>query len=47
MFISVFAGGMTVRIIAYHLETIVGRQLSHGTISKITGEALEDIEDRR
>ena len=36
MIISLYAGGMTVRDIAYHLETTVGTRLSHDTISKIT-----------
>lgn len=41
--ISLYAGGMTVRDIAYHLETTVGTQLSHDTISKITDEVLEEV----
>jgi len=43
MIISLYAGGMTVRDIAYHLETTVGTQLSHDTISKITDEVLEEV----
>ncbi|GAA3300085.1 IS256 family transposase [Glutamicibacter nicotianae] len=43
MIISLYAGGMTVRDIAYHLETTIGTQLSHDTISKITDEVLEEV----
>ena len=43
MIISLYAGGMTVRDIAYHLETTVGTELSHDTISKITDEILEEM----
>jgi len=43
MIISLYAGGMTVRDIAYHLETTVGTQLSHDTISKITDEVLDEV----
>lgn len=43
MIISLYAGGITVRDIAYHLETTVGTQLSHDTISKITDEVLEEV----
>lgn len=43
MIISLYAGGMTIRDIAYHLETTVGSQLSHDTISKITDEILEEM----
>lgn len=43
MIVSLYAGGMTVRDIAYHLETTVGTQLSHDTISKITDEVLDEV----
>lgn len=43
MIISLYAGGMTIRDIAYHLETTVGTELSHDTISKITDEILEEM----
>jgi len=43
MIISLYAGGMTVRDIAYHLETTIGTQLSHDTISKITDEVLDEV----
>nr|WP_309407565.1 transposase [Glutamicibacter sp. PS] len=43
MIISLDAGGMTVRDIAYHLETTIGTQLSHDTISKITDEVIEEV----
>ncbi|TQC38300.1 IS256 family transposase, partial [Rhodococcus sp. WS4] len=36
MIISLYAGGMTVRDIAFHLESTLGTELSHETISKIT-----------
>ena len=41
--ISLHAGSMTVRDIAYHLETTVGTRLSHDTISKITDEVLDEV----
>jgi len=43
MIISLYAGGMTVRDISYHLETTIGTELSHDTISKITDEVLEEV----
>lgn len=43
MIISLYAGGMTIRDIAYHLEATVGTELSHDTISKITDEVLEEM----
>lgn len=43
MIISLYAGGMTVRDIAYHLESTVGTQLSRDTISKITDEVLDEV----
>jgi putative transposase len=36
MVISLYAGGMTVRDIAHHLQRTIGTELSHDTISKIT-----------
>lgn len=41
MIISLYAGGMTVREIAHHLEATFGTQISHETISNIT-EAVQD-----
>lgn len=41
--ISLYAGGMTIRDIAYHLEATVGTELSHDTINKITDEVLEEM----
>ena len=43
MVISLYAGGMTVRDIAYHLESTVGTELSHDTISAITDEVLDEM----
>ncbi|WP_343831593.1 IS256 family transposase, partial [Glutamicibacter creatinolyticus] len=43
MIVSLYAGGMTVRDIAYHLETTIGTELSHDTISKITHEVLDEV----
>lgn len=43
MIISLYAGGMTVRDIAYHLESTVGTELSHDTISAITDEVLDEM----
>ena len=41
--ISLYAGGMTVRDIAHHLESTLGTELSHETISKITDEVLDEV----
>ena len=43
MIISLYAGGMTVRDIQYHLESTIGTELSRETISKITDEVLEEV----
>jgi putative transposase len=43
MIISLYAGGMTVRDIAQHLESTLGTELSHETISKITDDVLEEV----
>ena len=43
MIISLYAGGMTVRDIAHHLESTLGTELSQETISKITDEVLEEV----
>jgi len=43
MIISLYAGGMTIRDIGYHLETTVGTELSHDTISAITDEVLDEM----
>jgi putative transposase len=43
MIISLYAGGMTVRDIAHHLERTIGTQLSHDTISKITDGVLDEV----
>src|SRR5690625_2990510 len=43
MIISLYAGGMTVRDIAYHLEATVGTELSHDTISSITDAVLDEM----
>jgi transposase-like protein len=43
MIISLYAGGMTVRDIAHHLESTIGTELSHETISNITDAVAEEI----
>ena len=43
MIISLYAGGMTVRDIGYHLASTIGTELSHETISKITDEVTEEV----
>ena len=43
MIISLYAGGMTVRDIGYHLEATLGTELSHETISNITDAVTEEI----
>lgn len=43
MIVSLYAGGMTVRDIQHHLESTIGTQLSHETISKITDEVLDEV----
>jgi putative transposase len=43
MIISLYAGGMTVRDIAHHLQRTIGAELSHDTISKITDSVLEEV----
>lgn len=41
--ISLYAGGMTIRDIQHHLESTIGTELSHETISKITDAVAEEI----
>ena len=43
MIISLYAGGMTIRDIQYHLESTIGTELSHETISKITDDVLDEV----
>jgi putative transposase len=43
MIISLYAGGMTIRDIQHHLESTIGTELSHETISKITDEVLDEV----
>jgi transposase-like protein len=43
MIISLYAGGMTVRDISHHLESTLGTELSHETISNITDEVAEAV----
>jgi len=43
MIISLYAGGMTVRDIAYHLEATLGTELSHETISNITDQIADEV----
>lgn len=43
MIVSLYAGGMTVRDIEYHLASTIGTELSRETISKITDEVLDEV----
>ncbi len=43
MIISLYAGGMTVRDIQHHIASTIGTELSHETISKITGEVMDEV----
>ena len=43
MIISLYAHGMSVRDILHHLEQVYGTQLSHETVSRITGGVLEEV----
>ena len=43
MIISLYAGGMTIRDIQYHLLATLGTDLSRETISKITDEIAEEV----
>jgi putative transposase len=43
MIVSLYAGGMTVRDISHHLARTLGTELSHDTISTITGGVLEEV----
>ncbi|MCV7188125.1 transposase, partial [Mycolicibacterium thermoresistibile] len=40
MIISLYAGGMTLRDIQFHLASTIGTDVSHETISKIVDEIL-------
>ena len=41
--ISLYAGGMTVRDIAHHLQRVYGTEVSPDTISTITDEVLDEV----
>ncbi len=43
MIISLYAGGMTVRDIEYHLVSTIGVEISRETISKITDEIADEV----
>jgi putative transposase len=43
MIVSLYAGGMTVRDIAHHLEATIGTELSHETISNIVDAISEEV----
>lgn len=43
MIVSLYAGGMTVRDIQYHLATSVGVEVSHETISAVTDAVLDEV----
>lgn len=43
MIVSLYAGGMTVRDIAHHLQATIGTELSHETISKVVDAVAEEV----
>jgi putative transposase len=43
MIVSLYAGGVTVRDIAHHLESTLGTELSHETISRNTDDVLDEV----
>lgn len=43
MIISLYAGGMTIREIQFHLAETLGTELSHETISNITEQVLDEV----
>jgi putative transposase len=43
MIVSLYAGGMTIRDIQFHLERTLGTELSHETISNITEAVAEEV----
>jgi len=43
MIISLYAGGMTIRDIQHHLESTLGTELSHETISNITDAVAAEV----
>ncbi|MGV0688209.1 transposase, partial [Mycolicibacterium thermoresistibile] len=43
MIISLYAGGMTLRDIQFHLASTIGTDVSHETISKIVDEISEEV----
>ena len=45
MIISLYAKGMTVRDIQHHLQSTLGSELSHETISNITDAVAEEVRD--
>ena len=43
MIVSLYAGGMTVRDIQHHLESTIGTEISHETISNVTEAVAEEV----
>ena len=43
MIISLYAGGMTIRDIQHHLQSTLGTDLSHETISKVTEAVADEV----
>ena len=43
MIVSLYAGGMTVRDIQHHLESTLGTEISHETISNVTDAVAEEV----
>ena len=43
MIISLYAGGMTLRDIEYHLASTIGTEISRETLSKIVDEVCDEV----
>ena len=43
MIISLYAGGMTLRDIQFHLASTIGTELSHETLSKVIDEISDEV----
>lgn len=43
MIVSLYAGGMTLRDIQFHLQSTIGTEVSHETISKIVDEISDEV----
>ncbi len=43
MIVSLYAGGMTIRDIQHHMATAMRVDISHETISAVTGAVLDEV----